>query len=66
MADPVSMEYEDHCEVRDEIETLVMKLILDLRHAVPKNRASADKVRGVWSCRALPGNQPSPRVIRHE
>jgi arsenate reductase len=29
--DPVFMKYEDHCKVRDQIETLVMKLILDLR-----------------------------------
>ena len=31
VADPVSMEYEEHCEVRDTIERLVMHLILDLR-----------------------------------
>jgi arsenate reductase len=29
--DPVFMKYEGHCEVRDQIEKLVMKLILDLR-----------------------------------
>jgi len=29
--DPVSMKYEDHCEVRDRIERLVMDLILKLR-----------------------------------
>jgi arsenate reductase len=29
--DPVFMKYEDHCKVRDQIETLVMKLVLDLR-----------------------------------
>jgi protein-tyrosine-phosphatase len=29
--DPVSMGYEEHCQVRDQIEALVMKLILDLR-----------------------------------
>ena len=33
VADPVSMEYAEHCEVRDAIEQLVMKLILDLRTA---------------------------------
>ena len=33
VADPVSMEYARHCEVRDEIEHLVMKLILELRVA---------------------------------
>jgi arsenate reductase len=29
--DPVSMEYQDHCEVRDAIERNVMNLILELR-----------------------------------
>ena len=29
--DPVIMDYEEHCQVRDQIEALVMKLILDLR-----------------------------------
>jgi len=29
--DPVWMKYEDHCKVRDQIEALVMKLILELR-----------------------------------
>jgi len=29
--DPVAMGYEEHCQVRDQIETRVMKLILDLR-----------------------------------
>jgi arsenate reductase len=29
--DPIVMDYEEHCQVRDQIETLVMKLILDLR-----------------------------------
>jgi arsenate reductase len=29
--DPVSLKYEDHCEVRDDIERLVMDLILQLR-----------------------------------
>jgi arsenate reductase (thioredoxin) len=29
--DPVSMTYEDHCEIRDRIETMVMQLILALR-----------------------------------
>jgi len=31
VADPVYMKYEDHCQVRDEIERLVMQLILELR-----------------------------------
>jgi arsenate reductase (thioredoxin) len=29
--DPIVMDYEEHCQVRDQIETLVMNLILDLR-----------------------------------
>jgi hypothetical protein len=29
--DPVVMKYEEHCKVRDEIETLVMNLIFRLR-----------------------------------
>jgi arsenate reductase (thioredoxin) len=32
--DPVSMSYEDHCGVRDLIETLVMNLILELRRTL--------------------------------
>jgi arsenate reductase len=29
--DPVYMTYEEHCKIRDRIEALVMKLVLDLR-----------------------------------
>lgn len=29
--DPIVMDYEEHCEVRDQIERLVMNLILELR-----------------------------------
>ncbi len=29
--DPVAMDYEEHCHVRDQIEALVIRLILDLR-----------------------------------
>jgi hypothetical protein len=29
--DPVSLKYEDHCAVRDDIERRVMDLILELR-----------------------------------
>jgi arsenate reductase len=38
--DPVAMKYEEHCEVRDEIERLVMNLILKLRREqhVPRFR----------------------------
>ena len=31
VADPVFMDYADHCKVRDRIETLVMKLVMELR-----------------------------------
>jgi arsenate reductase (thioredoxin) len=31
--DPVSLKYEEHCEVRDAIERLVMTLITELRRA---------------------------------
>jgi arsenate reductase len=33
VADPVFMEYAEHCAIRDEIEALVMKLVLELRAA---------------------------------
>ena len=36
--DPVFMKHEDHCKVRDTIETLVMKLILDMRQAPQEPR----------------------------
>jgi arsenate reductase len=36
--DPVFMKYEDHCKIRDQIETLVMKLVLDLRQAPKEPR----------------------------
>jgi len=29
--DPIYLKYDEHCEIRDEIEHLVMRLILDLR-----------------------------------
>ncbi len=29
--DPVSLDYDDHCAVRDEIERMVMSLVLELR-----------------------------------
>jgi arsenate reductase len=33
VADPVFMDFADHCEIRDTIEHLVMKLVLELRKA---------------------------------
>ena len=35
VADPVFMSYADHCKVRDHIESLVMKLVLELRVPPP-------------------------------
>jgi len=43
--DPVLMDWEDHCGIRDEIERRVMELILDLR------RAPEPKFRGQGSGR---------------
>ena len=31
VADPIGMEYKEHCEVRDVIERLVMNFVMDLR-----------------------------------
>ncbi|HJT88557.1 MAG TPA: arsenate reductase ArsC [Bryobacteraceae bacterium] len=39
--DPVLMEYEDHCQIRDQIETLVMRLILNLRREQKPLRSRA-------------------------
>jgi arsenate reductase len=36
IADPFTLEYKEHCEVRDLIESRVMKLILELRTTAPK------------------------------
>ena len=44
--DPVSMSYEGHCAIRDQIETLVMRLILDLRRG-----QRAPKLQGFGSGR---------------
>lgn len=44
--DPVFMQYEQHCEIRDQIEKLVMSLILELRQ-----QAAPGRVRGQWSGR---------------
>ncbi len=38
VGDPILMEYEEHCKVRDQIEDLVMSLILELRRE--KKRAA--------------------------
>jgi arsenate reductase len=42
--DPVFMKYDQHCEIRDEIEKLVMSLILDLRQ-----QAAPSRLRGQGS-----------------
>ena len=31
VADPIAMDYDEHCEIRDEIERMVMHLVLELR-----------------------------------
>jgi arsenate reductase len=36
--DPVFMKYDQHCEIRDEIEKLVMSLIIDLRQQSAPSR----------------------------
>lgn len=36
--DPVFMKYEQHCQVRDQIETLVMQLVLEFRQAEKGSR----------------------------
>jgi arsenate reductase (thioredoxin) len=41
--DPVVMEYEAHCRVRDQIEMLVMKLILELRRAQKQTPQSSSR-----------------------
>ena len=47
VADPFFMEYAEHCEIRDDIEQRVMKLILEL--APRPARSSADRVRAEWN-----------------
>lgn len=44
--DPVFMKYDRHCEVRDQIEKLVMSLIIDLRR-----QAAPSRLRGQGSGR---------------
>ena len=38
--DPVAEDYETHCQIRDEIETRVMGLILELRRAADTRRSN--------------------------
>ncbi len=44
--DPVFMKYEQHCEIRDQIEKLVMSLIIDLRQ-----QSAPSRLRGQGSGR---------------
>ena len=44
--DPIALPYDDHCEVRDQIEKLVMQLILELRR-----ESAAPKLHGFGSKR---------------
>ena len=46
VSDPIGMSYEGHCDVRDEIERLVMELILELRR-----QQTAPELRGQGSGR---------------
>ena len=43
VADPIMLDYEQHCAVRDQIEGLVMRLILELRR---QNGNGAETRRG--------------------
>jgi len=38
--DPIHMDFAQHCEIRDQIETLVMNLILELRRALKSRNES--------------------------
>ena len=46
--DPVFMKFEDHCKIRDQIETLVMQLVLELRQTAT---AKTPNMRGQGSGR---------------
>jgi protein-tyrosine-phosphatase len=39
--DPITMDYKNHCKVRDRIENLVMALILELRQGAKRAAVSA-------------------------
>ena len=38
--DPIGMSYKDHCDIRDQIEHLVMDLVLELRRKSPDGHFS--------------------------
>jgi arsenate reductase len=40
--DPITMDYEDHCAVRDQIERLVMNLIVELRRLEKQQAGKAE------------------------
>jgi arsenate reductase len=42
--DPVTMDYEKHCAVRDQIESMVMRLIIQLRQEAKSNRSRKSAV----------------------
>ena len=44
--DPVYLQYDEHCEVRDEIERLVMTLILELRDRQREQTRPFESARG--------------------
>ena len=41
--DPVACDYDRHCEIRDQIETRVMQLILELRRAANRPEINVNK-----------------------
>jgi len=43
IADPFTMEYKEHCQVRDLIESRVMKLILELRTMAPLHGEASER-----------------------
>ena len=45
--DPIGMSYEEHCGIRDYIERLVMKLVLELRRdqSEPRLRGQGSRFR---------------------
>lgn len=44
--DPIRMNYKKHCEVRDEIERLVMGLVLEVRRLNPGMPPNSEAARG--------------------
>ncbi len=45
VADPISVKYKVHCEIRDEIERLVMGLVIELRRAATEAARPSSPVK---------------------